>query len=195
MQTRSRLLEAARRSIITTGIASATIRGVSEEAGFSLGAFYSNFRSKHDMLVAIMEEQFDELSDSFSQAMEAMQGLNLDASLTALATWLEGLHRERATSRLILELHMHANHDETFGRSYSERRRVYVSKFAKGLKRLYTLNSPPPSMPADQMASGFIALWNGFSVQHEGSRPTQVREIYLAFLRSLFNARPAAPAH
>ncbi|MCD9029540.1 TetR/AcrR family transcriptional regulator [Luteimonas sp. BDR2-5] len=188
-QTRHRLLESARRQIAATGIASATIRSISEAAGFSLGAFYSNFESKDDMLVALMEDQLEALTGAFADTMHALAAQPLDQALVQLAQWLASLHEDRDNSRLMLELHMHAGHDPVFGKAYLERRKAYMDSFVRGLELLYSRSPAPLSISPEQMATGFIALWNGFSIQPRDSRSPEIREIYLAFLQAFFAER------
>lgn len=186
LQTRRRLLESARHQIATIGIASSTIRSISEAAGFSLGAFYSNFASKDEMLVALMEEHLESLSASFGETMRALETLPFDQALVRLAQWLHDLHQDRESSRLILALHLHADHDPAFGEAYRARRKGYVGSFGRGLRHLYSRSPVPPSIPPEQMATGFIALWNGFSIQPRDSRAVDLKKIYLAFLRAFF---------
>ncbi len=54
--TRQRLLAAARQVIVERGLAGASVEEISERAGFTRGAFYSNFASKDDLVVALARE-------------------------------------------------------------------------------------------------------------------------------------------
>lgn len=60
-ETRERLLAAALTLIRERSLESATVESVSELAGFTRGAFYSNFASMDDMLVALFEKRAEEL--------------------------------------------------------------------------------------------------------------------------------------
>ena len=53
--TRQRLIEAAEKEIIRLGIYEASIRQICETAGYSLGAFYSNFNNKDELLLEVVE--------------------------------------------------------------------------------------------------------------------------------------------
>ena len=53
-ETRARLIDAALNLIAEAGVGAASIRGICERAGFSQGAFYSNFASKDDLLLALV---------------------------------------------------------------------------------------------------------------------------------------------
>lgn len=56
-ETRQRLLEAATEVFAARGFEGASIDEISERAGFSRGAFYSNFSGKPELLVALCEQR------------------------------------------------------------------------------------------------------------------------------------------
>src|SRR3978361_631567 len=56
-ETREKLLESARAAFGRKGFASATIDEIAEGAGFSRGAFYSNFSTKEDVAGELMGRQ------------------------------------------------------------------------------------------------------------------------------------------
>ena len=57
--TRQRLLEAAAQVIARVGLASASVEEIAETAGFSRGAFYSNFQSKDELFLAVLRSSCD----------------------------------------------------------------------------------------------------------------------------------------
>ena len=67
-ETRRRLLEAAGEVFIRRGFQGASVEEICEEAGFTRGAFYSNFRSKEEMFVELLHDRayrdFRELLES-----------------------------------------------------------------------------------------------------------------------------------
>jgi AcrR family transcriptional regulator len=54
--TREKLFEAAARVFEEQGIGGASIEAIAAAAGFSRGAFYSNFRSKDELIIAMLED-------------------------------------------------------------------------------------------------------------------------------------------
>jgi AcrR family transcriptional regulator len=56
-QTRDRLLDATYEIVVRNGIEEASIEDIAEAAGFSRGAFYSNFESKEELLCALLERE------------------------------------------------------------------------------------------------------------------------------------------
>ena len=66
-ETRSRLLDAAIVVIERRGIASASVEEITEEAGFSRGAFYSNFEDKDALVLALLERGTDEAAAAIDE--------------------------------------------------------------------------------------------------------------------------------
>ncbi len=56
-ETRRRLLEAAAEVFIRRGFQGASVEEICDEAGFTRGAFYSNFRSKEEMFVELLHDR------------------------------------------------------------------------------------------------------------------------------------------
>lgn len=57
-ETRDRLLDGAARVFVDKGIGAATIEDICDEAGFSRGAFYSNFEAKDELVMALLDRFF-----------------------------------------------------------------------------------------------------------------------------------------
>lgn len=72
--TRERLLEAARHVLAETGIQGATVETICERAGFTRGAFYSNFESKDDLVVALFIRERDHMMARVQEAVDAEVG-------------------------------------------------------------------------------------------------------------------------
>ena len=58
--TRDKLFEAAARVCEEQGIGAASIEDIAAAAGFTRGAFYSNFKSKDELIIAMIEEHVDQ---------------------------------------------------------------------------------------------------------------------------------------
>ena len=58
--TREKLFEAAARVFEEQGIGGASIEAIAAAAGFSRGAFYSNFKSKDELIIAMLEEHVEQ---------------------------------------------------------------------------------------------------------------------------------------
>ncbi|WP_426614224.1 TetR/AcrR family transcriptional regulator [Bradyrhizobium sp. McL0616] len=87
--TRDRLFEAAARVFEEDGIGGASIEAIAAAAGFTRGAFYSNFKSKDELIIAMLE---DHVEQSIRRNMDILaQHRNLDDFIAAL----KGMDRTR----------------------------------------------------------------------------------------------------
>lgn len=62
-ETRSRLLDAAAEVFAELGIQGASVERICARADFSRGAFYSNFSSKEELFLALLEREYEQRAD------------------------------------------------------------------------------------------------------------------------------------
>lgn len=82
-RTRERLLDAAYAVFAEHGVRAATLEQISERAGFTRGAFYSNFRTKEELFFALMERQHALRLAALEEKVEVV-GPSLDAMSTPI---------------------------------------------------------------------------------------------------------------
>src|SRR5512139_2140859 len=80
--TRDKLFEAAARVFEEQGIGGASIEAIAAAAGFTRGAFYSNFKSKDELIIAMLE---DHVEQSIRRNLDLLaQHTDLDDFIAAL---------------------------------------------------------------------------------------------------------------
>src|SRR6266511_3980112 len=57
--TRAQILDAAERIFAREGLRGASVEAIAEEAGYTHGAIYSNFKGKEDLFLVLVEERID----------------------------------------------------------------------------------------------------------------------------------------
>lgn len=75
--TRSRLAEAAVRVFARKGVDGASVEEICDEAGFSRGAFYSNFESKNDLCIDVMQRSVDQTMATLTSELPKVTGTGL----------------------------------------------------------------------------------------------------------------------
>lgn len=85
-ETRQRLLEAAHLVFAKQGFGRTSVEDVCERAGYTRGAFYSNFSSLDELFLAMWEQRLATLLASFAESLEA-------ASREDVLTLEEGVDR------------------------------------------------------------------------------------------------------
>jgi AcrR family transcriptional regulator len=125
LETRDKVLKAAKRLFISRGYEHATIRDIAAEAGMSTGAVFANFTDKTDLFHAVLhadvDAQIDLVKDVASQpgpiadALVAVFGAGYEVHISQLPllqaatslSWtagLEGRFGDRPTSTALLDL-------------------------------------------------------------------------------------------
>lgn len=75
--TRERLIDAALTVFAEHGVGGASVEHICDAAGFTRGAFYSNFDTKDDLCVAVLQRQAEE---NLAAARQVIAGLDAGAS-------------------------------------------------------------------------------------------------------------------
>jgi len=190
-QTRQRLLSAAQQEIVRKGIGEASIRDIAEAAGYSLGAFYSNFDSKEAMLEEMVDlhmcEEIRIFREIFAETKDTGKGKKEEA-LDKISTWLKKLQKNKGLSDLTFELQMYANRNASFRKKFDFAKAKRLKEFSEGLKILFTLHGLKPNIDFLQMAIGFAALWNGFAIQGTVPGAKAADQVIFVFLKALLDS-------
>src|SRR5262245_42880243 len=119
-KTREEILAAARRVFFSRGFYGATLDEIVEEAGYTKGAVYSNFASKDDLFLAILDERFE--TRTKAAFVVARGAETLEAALRANARlFVEAAQREPGWEPLLVEFWTHASHDPEMRKAASAR--------------------------------------------------------------------------
>ncbi|WP_454634377.1 TetR/AcrR family transcriptional regulator [Bradyrhizobium cenepequi] len=184
VQTRERLIEAARRLFVQHGFAGTSLRDIAEEAGYSQGAFYSNFTCKEAVLLELLKRHIDLDDDQIATIVDD-RNLTVDAMMDALQTWFERLAKDRTWSVLTIELQLHALRSPTFAESYAGFWQEHERRVAGLVTRTFARLGKAPPAPAEQLAAGLTALANGLVVQESTTRSPRIAATMVAFLKAL----------
>jgi AcrR family transcriptional regulator len=70
-QTQQRLLDAAQSVIARKGLGAASVEDIVAAAGYTRGAFYSNFRSKGDLFIELLRREHRQANEEMAQLLQA----------------------------------------------------------------------------------------------------------------------------
>lgn len=160
--TRQALLDSASSVFAERGFEGASIEEISERAGYSRGAFYSNFTDKEACFLEVLDQRtsrhLGEIAEAFSHgdttAERLLNGSKfLDRHVSEEAEWCR-LHIEAwALASRYPQLR------ERFSDQYQMRREAVAE-----LVRAQRPDTEPGS-PTDVIASAFLALFEGYILQ------------------------------
>jgi AcrR family transcriptional regulator len=131
-ETRRDLLDAAARVFARQGLHGASVEDVSEEAGFSRGALYSNFKSKEDLFLALWEERIERRRRELRELMQRAGGPAAGLA-PAAANVMGSLEREREWFLLYFEFALHAARDAEFADRFERVREQGLAELASGI--------------------------------------------------------------
>ncbi len=163
-RTRSSLIDSAGRVFSERGMQGASIDQVAEQAGYTKGAFYANFKSKEELFLAMLDERFAELSAEIDgavgpegepeeQAREA--GLGSDRYVAANEEW----------ERLFFEFAIYAARHPEFRAELVTRYRGLRERIAATMgRRAQELGIEPP-LPLEEIALMTFAMANGAALE------------------------------
>jgi AcrR family transcriptional regulator len=146
-QTRSALVDAAQTIFLRRGFTGASVEEISAEAGFTRGAFYSNFESKEQLFVELLKDRM--YSDPKRMAERRLADLDHLPSLRETGEELARLQVEREATwmfRLLLEVLAHAARHEEFralpAQLWSENRELMAEAAGHGHDRAERRSEP-----------------------------------------------------
>jgi AcrR family transcriptional regulator len=164
VRTRANLLDAAFAVIAAKGFGRVSIEEVCEAAGYSRGAFYSNFDSLEELFFALYRQRADLIAEQVAQAL-AVDGPELDVPASV----------ERVIGVLLLDVDwllvktdflVHAARDPAVARTLLEHRERLRQAIGDRLARA----PGPAALPAvlgdiDCAARAVVAAYDGVTVQ------------------------------
>ncbi len=141
--TRERLLDAAFEVFAEQGVHASTVEQIAERAGFTRGAFYSNFTTKEELFVALMDREdaarlaaLEEKFATLRPRLERAEGnLDADAMAGVVLDFLVGPFDDHAWSLIYTEFQLLALRDPEFAPMYLEHRRQYDQALVPVLER------------------------------------------------------------
>jgi AcrR family transcriptional regulator len=163
--TRTRLLDAAAKVFAERGYQAASVDEIAAAAGLSKGAVYWNFASKDELFHALLEERIDRpIADTAEVLRTAPTDRPIDPEVAN--RWQELLGTEREVLLLSLEHWAQAVRDPQLRERYADRQRSLRDVLADGLRtRVRRTGAPRLSIPAQDVASAYLALAQGIGLQ------------------------------
>ena len=140
--TRERVLDAARQVFAERGIFGATVEEICEAAGFTRGAFYSNFEDKADVLEALIAREHARLLAHLDATLALAEGgglaLDVDTApgLAAVVDQVLGsIPADRQLTLVMTELEIHAVRDPATSAAFKDADARFRSRIASVIER------------------------------------------------------------
>ena len=187
--TRARLLEAATEVFADHGFQAVSINDLCAAAGFTRGAFYSNFDTKEELFLALWDERADQIIATIALLRDAIEQASVPLE-TALDLLADHELYDRRWFVLNTEFLLHAMRDDDAAALLShhrERLRAELEALIGALMDGEGL-APPAGIELDELTRLVIAGHEGCQNQTrvEGDRPA--RALFRTYLELVLTA-------
>lgn len=162
--TRRRILDTARRELLRHGYHGTSLEQIAEAAGFSKGAIYSNFASKEELCLAVLDEHYAAQFHELQQALLDAEG-TVDARLDTFERWWEKVVAERDWRLLAVEFALLARRNRSLRRDLARRDQTARAAIAALLEEQVRQVGIELPMPADELAIALLGVGTGISLQ------------------------------
>jgi AcrR family transcriptional regulator len=161
--TRARVLEAASQVFAEEGFQASTIEQICARAGYTRGAFYSNFRSKEDLFMALFEINAQSLVERVQSVVGSAPFAEVPALLTAY--FAEPTEEDRRWFVLSTEFTLHAIRNPEAAKLLADQDKALRDTLAPILGGIFERAGVKPRLPLDRIARALVAFGEGASAQ------------------------------
>lgn len=194
LHTRERLMAAAAELFVERSVQAASVEEICERAGFTRGAFYSNFESKDELCLALVRQRGDQLVTVTQQAMRMVPAGQLNQSAVSevvakvVAILAAGLGLDSNWVVVRAELRLYALRNPSFRPVLIEVERTAFELAAAEIEAMLQRQQARLRIPMNQFLitlDAYFARTRLDEILNEGTRP---EESWRTGLESLVNA-------
>ncbi|MFI5502424.1 TetR/AcrR family transcriptional regulator [Nocardia asteroides] len=187
-QTRERLVETAKRLFLADGYNVTSLEKVATAAGFSKGAVYSNFATKHELGLAVIDVVHVERAESLSAAV--MGHDTMAARIEGFARWADENIGDVGWTALEVEFATSTRHMPEVRTELAARRRSMTAVLASLVQVQADEMGFELPVPAEDAALQLLSLGIGLGVQRAIDPEMPVGSL-VDMLRNLSQTLPA----
>jgi AcrR family transcriptional regulator len=198
-EVRRRIVEAAIRVFGQRGFHRATMQDIVVESGLSVGAIYTYFKSKSDLILAGCDLITDQELAQLAARLAAVDDYR-DRIAAAVGFWFDNLaveQSERGSGFLIIQAWAEADTDPAIREMLLRRRRETVTAVVLVLQEGVLRGELPPWLDIPSVGHALGALLDGMLIEavEEGAayRRSDAERRVLALMETLLASNEAAP--
>jgi AcrR family transcriptional regulator len=163
--TRQKLLDAAALVFAEVGLDAASVEAICERAGFTRGAFYSNFETKDELMLALTERVAGEKIDEVAERVAVLQARGEDLEPGALVRQLLDVAFDKKQGILLTsEIRTRAMRDARLAETYIAWQTGMVERVGSFIDELAQTYRFRLRVPASEFAGLILQTWEDTSV-------------------------------
>jgi AcrR family transcriptional regulator len=185
--TRERLIDAAAAVFAERGYRRAGVEEIAARAGYTIGALYSNFSGKEEVLLALLEQRVGQIAERIVTAA-LREDAPTDKLRAGAREWMEFLDEEPELYALMVEFWtIWVRDDEQ--RPHHGRRFAAVREYIGGLiQQKADEMGVKMRLPPDQIGAVVLALADGLALQYLANPDAVPKDLYPKVLPILVQA-------
>lgn len=183
-QTRERLMDAALESFVKDGIESTSIEEVAEMAGYSRGAFYSNFESKDQLLCAVLDREIERKHQEVNAIVAAIPPADL---VNKLRDYYVGMGQDEANCTFWLGLQLHSLRNPSIRPHVAAIMRKKREHAIEQTRRVFEAVGQEPPGSVETVALGLISVAQGLELTQMLDPEAISADLLPKALETLFN--------
>jgi AcrR family transcriptional regulator len=192
-QTRAQLLDAALRVFLRRGFHGASLDEIAEEAGYTTGAVYSNFKGKDDLFLAVLDAEARRRFPLHGALM--LDASSIEEGLRASAREMAEYAREHpGWTGVYVEFWTHASRRPELRRKVAEQHEWLLDTVGALVEEWASRWGVEFTLPAREVVRGIYAISRGLGLEALlADGPTavdQFEEMFLAYATGLIRGRP-----
>ena len=192
-QTRLRLLDAAQAIFMKKGFVAASVEDIAGAAGYTRGAFYSNFRSKNELFLELLRRDHEAMQAGLQTIFE--NAATREEMEERVLRYYSSLHRENKCFLLWVEAKLLAVRDGRFRIRFNAFLHEKLEQLSAYIREFSTRVGTPLPLPAETLAMGLMGLCDGvqfFYTVDPQNVSSEMAETVLAgfFARVVFGRDP-----
>lgn len=180
-ETKEMLFAAAIEQIMKFGFDKTSINSISEGAGFSKGAFFSNFKNKYDLLLQLTDKLKSEERFNLKSALD-IDNENSTISINGLNSYVDQIKNNTICVILDIEMQLIASRDQNFKQYYDQLQRENNESLGEIICSVFKSEGVHPSLPNESLAQIFIALTEGLILQNASNPGEQIKHVLYALI-------------
>ena len=158
-QTRSRLLQAAEKIFARDGFEAAKLEEIAAAAGYTRGAFYSNFDGKSELLIELLRRDHDRMHADYQSIMQ--DGGTQAEVESRVMTYYSQMFRHDECFPLWVEAKLLASRDAKFRVRFNAFRNEKLEQIAAYIRTFSEQVGTELPLPAETLALGLVSLCDG----------------------------------
>lgn len=188
-EVRDRILDAALEVFAAEGFAGATIDAIGQAAGFTKGAVYSNFGSKDELFLALLDRQFELRGELIATALDRGGGETTATAEALSRVMLDSIRDQTDYHIVFIEYWLRAVRDPELRQRLIARRSAAVDE---ALHVVENTGAAPASPDLSGLAHLVVTVTAGIAME-EVLRPGAVApEMFARLIAALLESMPNA---